>query len=610
MLKDDLLPVSYFKKMEEISKLSRTKKDFEKINDILKDVLDYEYEISELDIDFLCSSNIAELLGQVKTPSWAADIISHLCIKDPKHHVLDPCFGEGVFLKSSFNRIKELDRKSNPQVWGIEIDPKTFAKGLSQVLAYSKSEIENKSLFCGSIFDFDKKTFDCIVLNPPYTRHEEISNLKNKNMKNDIRKKIKKIYDISLSSRSNLYIYFLIYLSSLLKPNGFMGAIIPKGWLDSKHGSEFQKFLLNYFNVEAIIDFEKDTFNDVIVEDCIIILRKNPNVSTKTRFIHLRGIPDMKKLEKLMKLTKSSDSKTALVSVVEKNMLLNDHKWGKYLQLQPRVLEILKGKNLVKLSQLADVRRGYGTNWNEFFILDSDKSERLGIEKEFLKKIISSPRKITRLDTNDGVVLDNLIFLEHELEYPTKAKNLKQYVEQSAMKLEQLKDQQILKYMLKKNPNSWYLIKPHSTAPIIFSYIIRKMKFFILNSKEYLVRDNFYNIFPKDVEEKILFAVLNSSFSRLQLELIGRRYGNGMLKIQAYELLDMLVPDLRKISKKTHKELSDAAQDLSACFLEDEKIPEICKQIDSSINKFCGLQYSTKEISKIEQNLMTKRLMR
>lgn len=76
------------------------------------------------------------------------------------------------------------------------------------------------------------------------------------------------------------------------------------------------------------------------------------------------------------------------------------NKWGgKYLRAPDIywiILEKGKGK-LVRLGDIADVRRGITTGANEFFYLDDAKIKQWGIEAQFLKPVIKSPRECKSL---------------------------------------------------------------------------------------------------------------------------------------------------------------------------------------------------------------------
>jgi len=591
------------------TKSKRTSKLIEKIGSILDKTLDYDYRISKYDDNIFTGKNIEAHLGQVKTPEWAAKLISDLCIEKPNLKILDPCFGNGVFLESANDRMTDLKHIDEPNLWGVEIDLIRFAEGL-QNFSKNKKNFQ-QSFFCGNIFDFNEKSFDCILMNPPYTRQEKLSNENYSFMnKETLREKIKNLCGVNLSLRSNLYVYFVVYLSSLLKNNGRMGIIIPKGWMDSKHGIEFQEFLLRNFEIELIIDFAKDTFEDVIVEDCIVILKKNTNQTNKICFVHVHEKVDATILRKIIHEEKSFENKEMFVSFIEKNILFKDHKWGKFLQLNPNIIQLLQGKNLIPLSELAEIYRGVETNWNDFFILDDKKINQWGISDEFLTKIISSPKKLKKLDTKDNVTFDYLLTINSSLKSVDNHRGIRRYVDEHYEEVLKSDKNSILKKRAKQNIDSWYVTKPFTSSSIVFSYIIRKTKFFIKNSEKYLVRDNFYNIDSKENNSEILFSLLNSSLSRLQLELIGRRYGNGILKIQAYELREMMIPDITIMPEKVKKGLIEASRKLSGFLILDDKSSSVIDKIDRIVENFCKLKISSKEIKQIEKNMLESRMMR
>ena len=129
-------------------------------------------------------------------------------------------------------------------------------------------------------------------------------------------------------------------------------------------------------------------------------------------------------------------------------------------------------------------------------------------------------------------------------------------------------------------------------------------------SKKYLVRDNFYNILPKEIDVEVLFALLNSSLISLQLEMIGRRYGNGVLKIQVYELQDLKLPNIRIMPKKVQQKLIEESKKLSKFRIHDDEKSKIIDKIDLIIENFCKLQISSKEIKQMEKQMLKTRVLR
>ncbi|NWF98799.1 MAG: Eco57I restriction-modification methylase domain-containing protein, partial [Nitrospirae bacterium] len=107
------------------------------------------------------------------------------------------------------------------------------------------------------------------------------------------------------------------------------------------------------------------------------------------------------------------------------------NKWGgKYLRAPDIFFTILeKGKGkLVRLGDIAEVRFGIKTGANEFFYLDEARIKEWGIEEEFLKPVIKSPRecKSILIKPED---LKYKVFMCHKDKKDLKGTNALKYIE-------------------------------------------------------------------------------------------------------------------------------------------------------------------------------------
>lgn len=109
----------------------------------------------------------------------------------------------------------------------------------------------------------------------------------------------------------------------------------------------------------------------------------------------------------------------------------------------------------------------------------------------------------------------------------------------------------------------WYTIKTIDSKGILFSYFVRNDMKFIDNDIGTLVRDNFYIIYPK-IDKMLLFALLNNYYTYYQLEKSGKRYGAGLLKLQRYDIEDLMFPDISLIPIQDKENICELAQKLSS----------------------------------------------
>lgn len=439
-------------------------------------------------------------LGQIFTRRIIADYMVSLFTLPSKSLVLDPCFGDGVFLNSLSSNTDHL------QV-GYEIDPYLFK---------SFNNINKKAVLYNSDFllsDCDTK-FDGIIMNPPYIRHEKIDDLAEYGVSKA------KLFEQSIFSvlpkSANLYMYFIIKAIHMLNNNGELIVIFPESWLNSRSGATFKNLLTINCSVQKRVHvsgraFERDALADVV----ILKLKKN---------------------------SAFTDCEPMFVSV--------DHD-----TIRKRTVKQfgLNTKNRVPFHECATIKRGLTTGYNEAFI-----NPIIGkLNDDYFENIISSPKSVVGYSTR-GANIDRLLSVKEGMEIVPPLRDYLSTLEASIVKSQKPKT---IADRIKTGGN-WYSIKAFDCKGILFGYIIRSDMRFILNDTEAIARDNFYVIKPK-IDKFILLAILNSFYVYIQLESIGRKYGGGMLKLQKYDVESIMFPNLSEFSKNDIDMLSKLGQRLA-----------------------------------------------
>jgi len=72
-------------------------------------------------------------------------------------------------------------------------------------------------------------------------------------------------------------------------------------------------------------------------------------------------------------------------------------KWNTYLRAPPVYGRIVKQRKVRPLIELCQVFRGPTTGYNPYFILQKERARDIGIEEEYLKPCLASPKKIKNL---------------------------------------------------------------------------------------------------------------------------------------------------------------------------------------------------------------------
>ncbi len=264
--------------------------------------------------------------------------------------------------------------------------------------------------------------------------------------------------------KSDLYVYFYLHGLSLLNEQGSFCFITSNSWLDVGYGADLQEFLLKHSHVKLILDNEvKRSFAQADVNTVIVLLaapddRGEGGLSKTARFVMFKkpfeevARAEVFKAIEAVSERQSTDAYRATArpqrELLEEGLETDGddvgatprgrpksgqaqgpaptgkthgpliktarylgNKWGgKYLRAPDIFFTILgKGKGkLVRLGDIAEVRRGFTTGANEFFYLEpTGKRAPKGlihvrngagwegeIEEKFLKPAIKTPRDL------------------------------------------------------------------------------------------------------------------------------------------------------------------------------------------------------------------------
>ena len=344
-------------------------------------------------------------LGQYYTPPPIIELIIEMCIESADDKVLDPSCGSGGFLVKAYHKLRDLKKKQNPfadddklheeilnQLFGIDINP--FPAQLSSInLAVRNLRVTSKNINV-TVSDFFKikqslsivpNELDAVVTNPPYTRQEEMD------YKEQIREEALTYSDgsqIAINAQAGIYAYFFTHSSKFLKNNGRMGYITSNTWLDVKFGEGLKQFFLDHFKLLAIVEFDAAVFGTALVNTCVAILEKEERLEERIKnLVRFSRVKKAIGIERVINLITSAeeDYEDEQIRVVIKNqeVLQSEERWGKYIRAPPVYFKMVSHPNITRLSGLADLKRGFVTGFNDFFILDKEKINQWKIEADY-----------------------------------------------------------------------------------------------------------------------------------------------------------------------------------------------------------------------------------
>lgn len=430
-------------------------------------------------------------------------------------------------------------------------------------------------------------------------------------------------HELQLSGQADIYAYMFFHAASHLKDGGRMGFITSNSWLDVAYGYELQKFFLNKFKLIAICEsrcepwFEQSAINTVftILERSDDVKANNENfarfvkikkplkelfgedavIDVQRRWIKYEQFVD--RIEGICASGQATDKRCKVFEKMEteyvkepqiisyedddiRMRIINQGdlrgavyderrtvKWGKYLRGPDVYFEIMKrcADRFVPLGEgkdrVADIRFGIKTGINEFFYLTDEQVEHWGIEKEFLKPVIKSPKE------SSGIILKKKdlmcsVFLCNKEKGALKGTNALKYIKYGERKTTS-GGKPWPEVESVKGRKEWYIIPHKEPGEVLLSMTAGNKLRAIINNVNVFVDHRLFELSSRKKQStEGLGIFLNSGFSFIQEEFIGRvNLGDGALEIEGIDWKRIIVPDedtLKKLSKdckRTFKKL-------------------------------------------------------
>ncbi|MFN7990598.1 MAG: N-6 DNA methylase [Candidatus Micrarchaeia archaeon] len=576
------------------------------LGDFIKELVDYKFEDIGSDImgevyRDLIPKEEKKQFGQYYTDANICDLIVKLCIHSPNDVVLDPGCGSGTFLIKAYQyleKLKESKEHKDPkklhkelyeQIWGVEINQ--FPAHLS-VMQLTMQALEAKSndihvivndffrTHSTNIFEalaeiHSKKHIpvntlpevDDVVGNPPYIRQEILKE------KNKIR--VVALQDTDnpkeFSEKSDIYVYFFTYGLHFLKKHGKFGFITSNSWLDVKFGKGLETFFFNHCQIDYIIYFDKNVFEDALANTCITILtKKKPDLDECVKFIRIKKMMDVDHLVKLIKkINTGYEDESIRINPVKQRELKDEEKWSFFIRAPPIYKQLRKHQKLAPLSdqklpsnqRIAEVKRCITTQANDFFILSKSKAKEWGIESDYLTPVISSPKDVSSLQVKKSK-LKNYLLIANLPKSKLRGKNILHYIDMGEKKKLILRKNtgEVVGYQNTpslKNKKIWYSIPKQKPAPILWPLMFWDNYPILLNDDAQATH-NFYSITPRNKDDLILLlAYLNSSLTGLFIELFGRIPGGRLVELMVYEVAELPVLDPSKLTQHERNKLEN-----------------------------------------------------
>lgn len=475
-------------------------------------------------------------IGAFYTPEPLSQVLSDWAIRTANDTVLEPSFGGCGFLHCARERLTTLGCiEPRSQIYGSDIDPIAF-----QYLADVFGAPVDLHRFSQSDFldivpggDWPEK-FSVILANPPYIPYQDLDAERRKAFSSTQ-------WPIEgVAGRASLWAYFLAHSMSFLSSNGRMAWVLPGAFLQADYAKPIRTFLAGSFRRVAAIVIRERIFLDAGADEETVILLADGYRSPSSGHIELGQVETLDALRQLIAAwdagqwfgNRSNARPAALnLPVAEAEMLAQ-------LESMPCCKS---------LGDMASVQIGLVTGANEFFVLTSDGLAEAGLEEDDCKPILA---KFIAAPGVSFALTDHLSFLAsggrgYLVDSVGQSGNVRidAYLETFPLK-RRAETSTFRKRKIWSKPDDGRV--PDAFFPVMHHWGPR----IVLNPYGFTNTNTIHRVyFPEAldaVSRKLIAVSLLTSFSQLSAELVGRRYGSGVLKHEPREAekIQILFPNL------------------------------------------------------------------
>ncbi|MFP3287088.1 MAG: N-6 DNA methylase [Acidilobus sp.] len=460
------------------------------------------------------------------------------------------------------------------------------------------------------------KDFDAVVGNPPYTRWSEISEktreIIQKLYDNKLRNyKLRKF--VTGGAIPGIFVPWIFHSVNFLREGGRLGMIISDSWLGADYGIGFLKYLVDNFKIIAIIDLAERVFERALIGSSIILLEKSSNKNERdantTAFIYIKKQYDVDTILETVESARKGKIKPReglIINVIKQGELYERLTKGEvkpialfFEGVEGIIKAIASSGKAVKIGDVfqpsegntvwsvyASMKgRGAGVGGEEFYYLTEDKVKQFNLDKyvgTYLKPLISSPDRLnfftfTMKDWKEKeyMLIANAPFTQLPPEIQkyiklgetsillTKGPNKGKPVSESTVAKERKELGTVNILGMSITFYDWYDLGGVVEAPIYVAYGTRYWIRFVLAKFQSALDHRVLALITRqgvqfdEVELKALLAYLNSSFTQLQAEVMGRPpSGVALLEIDVKPLSSFLVLDVKKLPREDAEKLA------------------------------------------------------
>jgi adenine-specific DNA methylase len=218
--------------------------------------------------------------GSFYTESNVAEALVNWAVRDSDDMVLEPSFGDGIFIEKIIARFCSLGATA-PQITAVEILPAVVERA-----TFSQSGLE---IFTKDFLSLDLyKKYDVVIGNPPYVG---IKNLPQE-QKNSARRVINS-YNVCCPNNGSLWFPFVLHSITTLRKSGRLAFVLPFEITYARYAYGLWNILSKNFSNLSVCRIYEDFFPNVDVETILLFAEGKGGMTSFVDYLLHDSVADL-----------------------------------------------------------------------------------------------------------------------------------------------------------------------------------------------------------------------------------------------------------------------------------------------------------------------------
>ena len=444
-----------------------------------------------------------KLTGSFYTQSKIAESIVNWAIRSSSDSILEPSFGDGIFIDKSFYRYKAFGNTS-PNITAVEIQPEIVERVRMQLHLKSLNTVTSDFLS----LNLDN-IYDAVVGNPPYIGIKKLPSKQQLTARNIIDK-----YCTQCPNNGSLWFPFVLHSIAAIKTNGRLAFVLPFDITYARYAYGLWEILSQHFSNLSICRIYEDFFPDVDVETILLFADGKGGKTSNVEYNIYDTVDDLLK------------NNVAQRQQIEIQNVVNSKKPFISTMLEPtqqQLLERIKKYGiLTPIIESCKFKIGYVSADKNYFHPNADIVKHYSIPKRNLCPAILNSKELNGgtgigIAVSVGECSSNLYFPQEI----TKGDRL--YIQSGEM-------QGVHQRYKCRQRNPWY-ITPNVEIPDVILSVFGETPKLVINKGQYAVSNSLLCGHLKNTSAEQLLCRWYNSLTLLSLELNVHSLGGGTFVI-------------------------------------------------------------------------------